>query len=83
VLSISLGLREFSDLAYWSVYHQPVTEFATRLTTDQRLRSLVADALGIDTDTLIAQAPDAVERSIRSQHGAPINVASILRQAGI
>jgi hypothetical protein len=64
VLNIAMGLRAHRFGAHWMMYGHHATEFAHRLRADSRLRSTVAEALGLSLEEFDARAPDA----LRSAH---------------
>jgi hypothetical protein len=60
IVSIHLGLQDFRAVGHWTIYNQVADDFARRLHGDVRLRTTLAQALGVELDDFDARAPTAL-----------------------
>lgn len=61
VLSVALGIAQHRAIAHWTMYSQISAEFARRLYGDARMRTMVADAMGLSLEEFDQQAPGALD----------------------
>jgi hypothetical protein len=64
VLSASMSLAGFGSAAHWTMCSGSVEQFARQLRDDNRLKSPLADAMGIPLENF----PARVEEALRSAH---------------